>query len=143
MKKASKIALGTAALVAVSAGVSGVTTYSLMQSKQDKNTSFNEAFDTADNMSYAALDASSMQPVDLTKAAESSLSSVVRITAVQHSKVQTIQQQPDIFDFFFGDGRGVNSRCRLRNREVWVQESSSRKTVMWLPTTMWWTVPTS
>ena len=106
MKKVSKIALGTAALVAVSAGVSGVTTYSLMQSKQDKNTSFNEAFDTADNMSYAALDASSMQPVDLTKAAESSLSSVVRITAVQHSKVQTIQQQPDIFDFFFGDGRG-------------------------------------
>ena len=54
----------------------------------------------------AALDASSMQPVDLTKAAESSLNSVVHIMAVQRSKTQVVESQPDIFDFFFGDGRG-------------------------------------
>ncbi|WP_300724576.1 Do family serine endopeptidase [uncultured Bacteroides sp.] len=106
MKKTSKIVLGTVAMVAVSAGVSGVTTYAIMQPKQDKKISFFDEFETADNATYAALDATSMQPVDLTKAAESSLNSVVRITAVQHSKIQTIQQQPDIFDFFFGDGRG-------------------------------------
>lgn len=47
-----------------------------------------------------------MQPVDLTQAAESSLNSVVHIMAVQRSKTQVIQGQPDIFDFFFGDGRG-------------------------------------
>ena len=57
-------------------------------------------------MRYAALDATSMQPIDLTKAAESSLNSVVHIMSVQRSKVKTIQSQPDIFDFFFGDGRG-------------------------------------
>lgn len=47
-----------------------------------------------------------MQPVDLTKAAESTLNSVVHIMSIQRSKIQTIQGQPDIFDFFFGDGRG-------------------------------------
>ena len=106
MKKTTKIALGAVAVMAVSAGVAGVTTYTLMQSKQDKNTSFYDEFQTASNARYAALDASSMQPVDLTKAAESSLNSVVHIMSVQRSKVKTIQGQPDIFDFFFGDGRG-------------------------------------
>ena len=53
-----------------------------------------------------AMDSNSMQPVDLTKAAESSLNSVVHIVATQRSKVQTVQQMPDIFDYFFGDGRG-------------------------------------
>lgn len=106
MKKTTKIALGAVAVMAVSAGVAGVTTYTLMQSKQDKNTSFYDEFQTATNTRYAALDAANMQPVDLTKAAESSLNSVVHIMSVQRSKVKTIQGQPDIFDFFFGDGRG-------------------------------------
>ena len=30
----------------------------------------------------------------------------VHIMSIQRSKIQTIQGQPDIFDFFFGDGRG-------------------------------------
>ena len=34
------------------------------------------------------------------------MNSVVHIMSVQRSKVKTIQSQPDIFDFFFGDGRG-------------------------------------
>ncbi len=105
MKTTSKIALGAVATMAVSAGVAGVTTYALVKPQQDKTASFSNEFQTAD-ASYAALDASRMQPVDLTTAAESSVSSVVRIMAVQHSKIQTIQGQPDIFDFFFGDGRG-------------------------------------
>lgn len=105
MKKITKLAVGTAAVIAVSAGVAGVTTYALMQPEQDKATSFYDEFQAASPARFAALDASSMQPVDLTKAAESSLNSVVHIMAVQRSKVQTIQTQPDIFDFFFGDGR--------------------------------------
>lgn len=83
MKKATKIAFGAVAVLAVSAGVAGVTTYTLMQSRQDKNLSFYDEFQTASNVRYAALDATSMQPIDLTKAAESSLNSVVHIMSVQ------------------------------------------------------------
>lgn len=44
MKKATKIAFGAVAVLAVSAGVAGVTTYTLMQSRQDKNLSFYDEF---------------------------------------------------------------------------------------------------
>ena len=106
MKKTTKFALGAIALIAVSAGVAGVTSYAILQSKDTKNASFYEEFRTATPARFAALDASKMQPVDLTQAAESSLNSVVHIMAIQRSKTKVIQTQPDIFDFFFGDGRG-------------------------------------
>lgn len=106
MKKTTKFALGAVALIAVSAGVAGVTSYAILQSKDTKNASFYDAFQAAAPARYAALDASKMQPVDLTQAAESSLNSVVHIMAIQRSKTKVIQTQPDIFDFFFGDGRG-------------------------------------
>ncbi len=106
MKTVTKFAIGAAAVVAVSAGVAGVTAYTVMQKNASANTSFYEAFNAAVPMRTAALDASTMQPVDLTKAAESSLNSVVHIMAVQRSKTQVVQTQPDFFDFFFGDGRG-------------------------------------
>ena len=112
MKKTTKFALGAVALIAVSAGVAGVTSYAILQSKDTKNASFYEEFQTAAPASYAALDASKMQPVDLTQAAESSLNSVVHIMAVQRSKTKVIQTQPDIFDFFFGDGRGRQQEVR-------------------------------
>ena len=105
MKTATKFAIGSVAVVALSAGVAGVTAYAMMEKNQD-NTSFYESFKTASPLRTAAFDASSMQPVDLTKAAESTLNSVVHIMSIQRSKIQTIQGQPDIFDFFFGDGRG-------------------------------------
>ena len=105
MKTTTKFAIGSVAVVALSAGVAGVTAYAMMEKNQD-NTSFYESFETASPLRTAAFDASSMQPVDLTKAAESTLNSVVHIMSIQRSKIQTIQGQPDIFDFFFGDGRG-------------------------------------
>lgn len=83
-----------------------MTAYAVMQKNTSVNASFYQAFDAAMPLRTAALDASSMQPVDLTKAAESSLNSVVHIMAVQRSKTQVVESQPDIFDFFFGDGRG-------------------------------------
>lgn len=106
MKTSTKFAIGAVAMVAVSAGVAGVTAYAVMQKNQKHDTSFYEAFNTASLTRTAALDATTMQPVDLTQAAESSLNSVVHIMAIQHGKTQIYQSQPDIFDFFFGDGRG-------------------------------------
>ena len=107
MKTSTKFVMGAAAMVAVSAGVAGVTAYAVMQNNQkDDATSFYDTFKTAPLTRTAAFDAAAMQPVDLTQAAESSLNSVVHIMAVQRSKTQVVQGQPDIFDFFFGDGRG-------------------------------------
>lgn len=103
MKTVTKFAIGTMAMVAVSAGVAGVTAYTVAQKAENNEASFYKTFD-APALRTAALDSSTMQPVDLTGAAESSLNSVVHIMAVQRSKVQTVQT-PDIFDFFFG-GRG-------------------------------------
>lgn len=107
MKTSTKFVIGAAAMVAVSAGVAGVTAYAVMQNNQkDDATSFYDTFKAAPLTRTVAFDAAAMQPVDLTQAAESSLNSVVHIMAVQRSKTQVIQGQPDIFDFFFGDGRG-------------------------------------
>ncbi|WP_302525108.1 trypsin-like peptidase domain-containing protein [Phocaeicola barnesiae] len=103
MKTVTKFAIGTMAMVAVSAGVAGVTAYTVAQKAENNEASFYKTFDTP-ALRTAALDSSTMQPVDLTGAAESSLNSVVHIMAVQRSKVQTVQTS-DIFDFFFG-GRG-------------------------------------
>ena len=106
MKTATKFIMGTAAMVAVSAGVAGVTAYSLMP-KVDENVpaTFEDSFETASLSRTVAMDSNSLQPVDLTKAAENSLNSVVHIMATQRGKTQVVQGAPDIFDFFFGDGR--------------------------------------
>lgn len=105
MKTVTKIAIGAAAMIAVSAGVAGVTAYTVMQNNNTENTNFYESFNAAPLARTIAMDSNSMQPVDLTKAAESSLNSVVHIVATQKSKVQTVQVMPDFFDYWFGDGR--------------------------------------
>ena len=117
MKRVTKYVIGTAAMLVASAGVAGVTAYTVLQSKDNKGElSFNDAFQTNLNARTAALSPANMQPVDLTKAAESSLNSVVHIMAVQRSKVQTIQTQPDFFDFFFGDGQGRRQQVQTPER---------------------------
>ena len=68
------------------------------------------------NLLPAAFHATDAQPVDLTQAAESSLHAVVHIRATQLSKTQTVQEQPDIFDFFFGDGRGRQRQIQTQPR---------------------------
>lgn len=105
MKTVTKIAIGAAAMIAVSAGVAGVTAYTVMQNNNTENTNFYESFNATPLARTIAMDSNSMQPVDLTKAAENSLNSVVHIVATQKSKVQTVQVMPDIFDYWFGDGR--------------------------------------
>ena len=105
MKRIIKIALGMVAVIAVSAVVAGVTTYTFLRPGEGKEATFDETFKTI-SPTYAGLSSSSVQPVDLTTAAETTVNSVVHIMAIQRSKVQTVQVQPDFFDFFFGNPRG-------------------------------------
>lgn len=128
MKTVTKIAIGAAAMIAVSAGVAGVTAYTVMQNNNTENTNFYESFNAAPLARTIAMDSNSMQPVDLTKAAESSLNSVVHIVATQKSKVQTVQVMPDFFDYWFGDGRSVSVRLKLLNKKVLVPVLLFRKT---------------
>ena len=64
----------------------------------------------------AAFHATDAQPVDLTQAAENSVHAVVHIRATQLGKTQTVQGMPDIFDFFFGDGRGQQRQIQTQPR---------------------------
>lgn len=107
MKNVTKYAIGALALVAVSAGVGGGTAYTLLNERAPHAAvSFDDSFDTVRGARRVGLDAASLQPVDLTVAAEITLNSVVHITSIQRSKTTTVQAPADIFDFFFGDGRG-------------------------------------
>lgn len=113
MKQTTKNILGVGAIVLLSSGVAGLTTYKLVQSDAAKETSFNEMFQQNPNVKLAAFDAVNAQPIDLTQAAENSLHAVVHIKATQAAKVRGGGQQQapqDIFDFFFGEGRGGQQR---------------------------------
>ena len=103
MKQTTKNILGVGAIILLSSGVAGLTTYKLLQSNEAATeTSFNEMFKQNPNVKLAAFDAVNAQPVDLTQAAENSLHAVVHIRSTQEAKTRTVQQAPDIFDFFFG-----------------------------------------
>lgn len=107
MKTVTKFAIGAASMIAVSAGVAGVTAYIVTQNNEPKEIqTFYNSFDAAPLTKSVALNSTSMQPVDLTQAAESSLNSVVHIVATKKGETRTVQVMPDFFDFFFGDGRG-------------------------------------
>ena len=119
MKKTTSLILGTAALVAVSAGVAGVTAYSMMPEEQNKTLAFDEVFQVNPNMSLAALDATQMQPIDLTKAAESSVHAVVHIKSTQESKTQTVTVRDPFYEFFgdmFGNRGGQQRQVQTPER---------------------------
>lgn len=112
MKQTTKNILGVGAIVLLSSGVAGLTTYKMLQSNDvAKETSFNEMFKQNSNVKLAAFDALSGQPVDLTQAAENSLHAVVHIKSTQMAKQQARQGggEMDIFEYFFG-GRGGGQR---------------------------------
>ena len=119
MKKTTSFILGTTAIVAVSAGVAGLTAYHMMPVEQNKTLAFEDVFQVDPNARMAALDATQMQPVDLTKAAESSVNAVVHIKSTQESKIQnvTVRDPYDIFDRMFGYGGGQRQeRVRIPER---------------------------
>ena len=115
MKQTTKNILGVAAIVILSSGVAGVTTYKMLN--KEKPATFGELFQqNPNNLRLAAYNATDAQPVDLTQAAENSVHAVVHIRAKQLSKTQTVQGMPDIFDFFFGDGRGQQRQIQTQPR---------------------------
>lgn len=88
-----------------------------MLQPENKQLAFNEMFQQNPNVRLAAYDAINAQPVDLTQAAENSLHAVVHIKSTQQAKTQTVQGAPDIFDFFFGDGRGGGRQRQVQTPE--------------------------
>lgn len=109
--------MGVTAGVLLSSAIGGFTAYKLMAKQQMENATFSELFQqNPNNVRLAGLSAINAQPVDLTQAAESSVHAVVHIRATELSKTRTIQTQPDIFDFFFGDGRGQQRQIQTQPR---------------------------
>lgn len=116
MKSTIKKIFGYSALMLGSALVAGVTTYMLMEKHAGKETVVAVRQDSSYAMPTALFDNKPAQPIDLTGAAESSLHAVVHIKSTQLGKTQTVQQMPDLFDFFFGDGMGRQQQVRTQPR---------------------------
>lgn len=118
MKQTTKKFLGVGAIVLLSASVAGLTTYALSQSDSNQ-LSYNDMFQQNPNVRLAAYDAMSVQPVDLTQAAENSLHAVVHIKATQLAKAQQSPRggEMDIFEYFFG-GRGGGQRQQMQQPRV-------------------------
>ena len=110
MKQTTKFFLGAVAVVAMSAGVAGVTSYAFMQKPEQNNVQeFDEIFQPNPNTRLAALNAVNAQPVDLTMAAENSVNAVVHIKSTQESKKQTVTVRDPFYEFFgdmFGNPGG-------------------------------------
>ena len=118
MNKTTKIILGSAAVIAVSAGVAGFTAYSMMPA-QTNTLSFDEVFSQSNHTRLAALDATQMQPVDLTQAAENSVHAVVHIKSTQESKTQTVTVRDPFYEFFgdmFGNRGGQQRQVQTPER---------------------------
>ena len=116
MKSAIKKIFGYSILMVGSTLVAGITTYTLMEKNAVKETIVTVQQDNGFAMPTALFDSKSSQPIDLTEAAENSIHAVVHIKSTQLSKTQTIQQMPDLFDFFFGDGTGRQQQIRTQPR---------------------------
>ena len=119
MKRTTNLILGGMAVVLVSVGVSGLTARMMMPKEQNKSLAFDEVFQIDPNVRMAALDASQMQPVDLTKAAENSVNAVVHIKSTQESKTETVTVRDPFYDFFgdmFGNRGGQQRQVQTPER---------------------------
>ena len=117
MKQTTKNILGIGAVVLLSAGVAGVTTYTMLKPENRDSLSFNEQFRQNPGARLAAYDAINAQPVDLTQAAENSLHAVVHIKSTQQAKEQTVTVR-DPFAEIFGDifGNGGRQQRRVQSQ---------------------------
>jgi serine protease Do len=102
-------------MVLGSALVAGLTTYTLME-KNGVNETVVAVRQEGFAMPTALFDNKPAQPVDLTGAAENSVHAVVHIKSTQLGRTHTVQQMPDLFDFFFGDGMGRQQQVRTQPR---------------------------
>ena len=119
MKQTTKNILGIGAVVLLSAGVAGVTTYTMLKPENRDSLSFNEQFRQNPGARMAAYDAINAQPVDLTQAAENSLHAVVHIKSTQQAKEQTVTVRDpfaEIFGDIFGNGGRQQRRVQTQPR---------------------------
>ena len=119
MKQTTKNILGVGAVVLLSAGVAGVTTYTMLKPENRDSLSFSEQFRQNPNTRLAAYDAINAQPVDLTQAAENSLHAVVHIKSTQQAKEQTVTVRDpfaEIFGDIFGNGGRQQRRVQTQPR---------------------------
>ena len=119
MKQTTKNILGVGAVVLLSAGVAGVTTYTMLKPENRDSLSFSEQFRQNPNARLVAYDAINAQPVDLTQAAENSLHAVVHIKSTQQAKEQTVTVRDpfaEIFGDIFGNGGRQQRRVQTQPR---------------------------
>lgn len=120
MKQTTKKILGVAAIVLLSSGVAGFTTYAMLQKSTPAGVrAFNEMFEQNPNVRLASYNAINAQPVDLTQAAENSIHAVVHIRSTQSSKVKDVEVR-DPFSEFFGEffgNRGGTQRRQVQTPE--------------------------
>ena len=119
MNQTTKNILGIGAVVLLSAGVAGVTTYTMLKPENRDSLSFNEQFRQNPGARLAAYDAINAQPVDLTQAAENSLHAVVHIKSTQQAKEQTVTVRDpfaEIFGDIFGNGGRQQRRVQTQPR---------------------------
>ena len=119
MKQTTKNILGIGAVVLLSAGVAGATTYTMLKPENRDSLSFNEQFRQNPGARLAAYDAINAQPVDLTQAAENSLHAVVHIKSTQQAKEQTVTVRDpfaEIFGDIFGNGGRQQRRVQTQPR---------------------------
>jgi Do/DeqQ family serine protease len=118
MKRTTKNIFIAGAIVLLSSGVASLTTYTIMNNGKHENTasSSGDLFKQNPNVKLATFNAMDAQPVDLTLAADNSVHAVVHIKSTERSKTRTVQQMPDFFDYFFGDGQGRQRQVQTEPR---------------------------
>lgn len=118
MKKATKLVSSFFLVCAMSAGVAGLTTYSILKpSVKNEATAYDSLFEQNKNVQTASFNGINLQPVDLTVAAENSIHAVVHIKSTQESKTQTVEVRnpfEDFFGDFFGGGRGERQQRQVQ-----------------------------
>lgn len=97
--------LKSAILVACCAVAAGATAYVVSSRNSGKEVVAVPAASSSFFPSATALGGHAMQPVDLTEAAEKTIHGVVHIKATVNGKTQVVQEMPDIFEYFFGNGQ--------------------------------------
>ncbi|KAA6343899.1 Periplasmic pH-dependent serine endoprotease DegQ [termite gut metagenome] len=112
MKRTNKKIFVIGAIALFSVTMAGLTTCSLIKSEPEtvEMKTYNEMFLQNPDVKLASYEAIEAQPVDLTQAAENSVHAVVHITSIEVSKTKTVQQMPDLFDYFFGEGNRGQQR---------------------------------
>ncbi|MFA6871376.1 MAG: Do family serine endopeptidase [Bacteroidaceae bacterium] len=119
MRNLLKSAFIALLLVAVSVSASVATFYYLQKDTSDQPKSFSQLFANGTALikkaSYSNV-VTPQPPVDLTRAANVSVHAVVHIKSTQHSKIKSYQTQPDVFDFFFGDGQSRRRQVKTQPR---------------------------